>query len=94
MVSGTVSETDAEVTGATTVTIVEALHAPDIYEMVLVPRDMPVTIPLLMPIVATVVVLLVHVPAPTGSVRSIVPPMHTKVGPEMAVVVTVTIYVA
>jgi hypothetical protein len=50
-----------------------------------VPADMPVTIPVEKPIVATPVLLLVQPPPPTPSLRVISDPAHTVAGPLMAV---------
>ena len=49
--------------------------------MVVVPGTKPVTIPLLDPIFAIVVELLVHTPPVTASLRVIVLPTHTEAGP-------------
>ena len=50
--------------------------------MIVVPEITPVTIPLDVPIVATKVLLLLHVPTPP-SVRVIVDPGQTDKGPDM-----------
>ena len=47
------------------------------------PAATPVTMPLVDPIVARVVLPLSHVPPPMASVNVIVEPMHTDVGPAM-----------
>ena len=60
-----------------------------------VPFDTPVTEPVLLT-VATAVLLLLHVPPPTASVRDIVEPVHTTDGPLMlpAVAVRLTVIAA
>jgi len=52
--------------------------------MVVVPADMPVTVPVKDPIVATEVALLIQVPEPVmGSDSVMFPPIHTPEGPVM-----------
>ena len=55
----------------------------NIYDIVAVPADIPVTIPLVKPITAAVVLLLVHVPPP-ASVNAVVRPTHTLFVPVIA----------
>ena len=64
--------------------------------MVVVPVAIPVTTPVPEPMVAMPAALLVQSPPPSASVRGIVPPTHTVVGPVMAggMGFTVTGYVA
>jgi len=49
--------------------------------MVVVPADMPVTTPVVLPTVATGMVLLLQVPPLTPSVSDAVPPEHTVLAP-------------
>jgi hypothetical protein len=58
-----------------------------------VPADMPLTIPVLNPIVATPVLLLVHVPPPTPSLKDRALPIHTVATPPITVgdALTVTV---
>jgi hypothetical protein len=56
-----------------------------------VPADTPETIPVDEPIVATVVLLLLHVPLPIPSVRVVVWPTQTRVVPKIAVGSGVTV---
>jgi len=59
-----------------------------------VPAEMPVRIPEVEPIVATAVLLLVHVPAPVASVRVALLPTHIVVEPDTAATaLTVTVVV-
>ena len=51
--------------------------------MLTVPADTPVTMPDVMPTVATVVLELLHVPPVTESVSVIVDPAHTVPGPDI-----------
>ena len=71
---------------AITVTVFEAIALPQlavtVYMMVSMPPPVPVTMPVV-PTVAMEVLLLLHVPPGTGSVRVIVAPSHTLPGPEM-----------
>ena len=55
-----------------------------VYVIVEVPVDTPVAIPLAEPIVATAVLLLVHVPPPDASVKVVVVPGHACNVPEIA----------
>lgn len=65
-----------------TVTVTEAIQPITVvYCMVVTPFEMPVTIPDVAPIVATVVLLLVHVPPGVASVNAVVNPWHTVVTP-------------
>ena len=65
-----------------TVTVVVVVQKPAIvYVMTVVPKVPPVTTPVAEPIVATPVLLLTHVPPLTASVRVMVAPTHTAVGP-------------
>lgn len=52
--------------------------------MVAVPADMPVTTPVVAPIVATPGLLLLHVEVPEASVRVEVEPTHNVVVPDIA----------
>ena len=51
--------------------------------MVVVPATYPVTNPVILPTPATVVLLLLHVPAGVASLRLIVAPAHTALLPVM-----------
>ena len=64
--------------------------------MVAVPGPAPKTVPPPVPIVATPVLLLVHVPPPVASVNDVVAPWHIVNVPSIGVVdaLTVTIAVA
>ena len=53
--------------------------------MMLVPSATPFTTPVVEPMVAVAVVVLIHVPPATASLRVIVAPTHTALGPVMAV---------
>ena len=79
---------------AFTLTVLTALQDPIIYEMVVVPTLAPVNVPSV-PIVATVVNELLHVPPPIPSVNCVIPPVQTVVMPLIAdgVVFTVTVAV-
>lgn len=61
--------------------------------MMLVPSATPLTIPEVLPMVAMVVVVLIQVPPATASLRVIVAPTHTALGPVMAagIVYTATV---
>jgi len=52
--------------------------------MAVVPASTPVIIPLLVPMVATVVLLLVHEPPDVALLSVVVRPTHTLVVPEIA----------
>ena len=67
--------------GLTLITVVVQQPVGNLYVIVAVPRDTPVTIPLLIPTVATDVLLLVHVPPAVGSLIDMVAPTQTAVGP-------------
>ena len=68
---------------ALTVTITVAWQPPlKLYEIVAVPGDTPFTIPVV-PIVATDILLLLHVPPAVASVSVMVWPAQTTVGPAM-----------
>jgi hypothetical protein len=63
--------------------------------MVDVPAVMPVTSPVVLPIVATAGVALLHVPPPMASLSVLVAPTHIPVMPVMgAVALTVMVLVA
>jgi len=69
----------------TTVTTADAVQpGATWYIMVVDPGVVPDNTPLPRPMVATVVLLLVHVPPAGESVRDIVPPAQTVVGPTIA----------
>jgi len=61
--------------------------------MMLVPRATPLTTPVVLPMVAMAVVVLIHVPPATASPSVIVAPTHTADGPVMAagIVYTATV---
>ena len=52
--------------------------------MVAVPAVMPVTTPEAEPILATLVLLLTHVPPEDASLSVVVPPTHTELAPVIA----------
>jgi hypothetical protein len=68
--------------GGTTFTVVVAMHV-----IIEVPNDTPYTTPLLEPTVATLVLLLVHVPPDVESVNVMDDPKHKAFGPHMALTV-------
>ena len=75
------------VIGATGLTVIVAVtaHPPgEVYLITEVPAVNPLTTPVDSPIVATVVLPLVHVPPPVASLRVMVLPWQTDVGPEIA----------
>ena len=79
-----------------TVTIALVLHPVDkAYTIVAVPAEAPVIIPVPEPAPATVVLLLLHVPPPLRSLRSVVAPAQTLSVPSIPVGVgsTVTVMV-
>ena len=51
--------------------------------MLVTPTDPPVTIPVLLPMVATAVGVLLHVPLPGVSLSVVVKPAHTVIEPVM-----------
>jgi hypothetical protein len=67
-------------TAATAIQPVE----PSVYVMITVPEDIPVTIPLLPPTVASSGLPLLHIPPGMMSLSVIVCPTHTFVGPVIA----------
>jgi hypothetical protein len=69
---------------ALTVTITVPKHpVPDVYVIVVVPADSPYTKPVPEPTVATVVLLLDHIPPPVAALLSVVlAPTHTDNEPE------------
>jgi len=74
-----------------TVTTIVALHVPKVYVITAIPAFIPFTIPVTEPTVATLVLLLVHVP-PTIPFTSVdVEPMHRFVEPEIDVGVGTTV---
>ena len=60
--------------------------------MVAVPPDTPLTTPVNAPTVATEVLLLLHAPQPVASLRVIVEPVHTTVGPVIAATGSLILY--
>jgi hypothetical protein len=80
-------------TGAavTVTTIVEVQPALNAYVIVVVPAAMPVTIPVVEPIVPTPGVLLTHVPPEVLFDNRIVEPIHTLVGPTMGAAADTTV---
>lgn len=61
--------------------------------MVAVPGEIPVTMPVVKPTVAIVVLLLVHVPPPGASDNAVVNPVHTVLMPAMGDGVGLTVTV-
>jgi hypothetical protein len=76
---------------AFTVTICELLHPPKKYDMIVVPNDIPVTIPVDDPTVATVALDDAHVPPPILLVSVMVDGMHTVVGPDIVPIEALTV---
>lgn len=79
-----------------TVMVVNAVHPPGVvYVMFVVPDTTPFTTPFDMPMVATPVLLLCHVPPVAASVSVVVALAHTAVAPEIgSMVFTVMVDVA
>ena len=63
-------------TGLTVIVVVAVQPADSVYVMVLVPVVIPVAKPVPVIIVATAVLLLLHVPPDVGSVKGVVNPTH------------------
>lgn len=80
---------------APTVTIRVAEQPPDAYDTVVVPGETPVTTPLALPTVATIVVLLLQTPPEGEPDKVVVPPIQTRGIPVIVAlpVVTVTVFV-
>ncbi len=81
---------------ALTVIFVVALHPdPMVYMIIAVPAPTPVAIPVAEPIVATEVLLLLHVPPPdAGSENVVFEPAQIVVAPDMADTSVLTVTVA
>ena len=62
--------------------------------MMVVPVETPDTMPVVLPTVATDILLLAHTPPPTASPNALVPPRHTLGVPVMAVGAALTATVA
>lgn len=66
-----------------TVTVVVVAHPPTVYVMVAVPNAMPLSNPLVEPIVATAVLLLAHIPPGIAFVSVVLSPAHIRSTPEI-----------
>jgi len=79
---------------APTGTVLVAVAVPQllvmVYEITADPAEIPVTIPLLVPIVATAGFALVHAPPPTKSAIGTLAPIHTDDGPVIGLMIVVT----
>ena len=87
-VEGPVIDVDNEVTE---MTFVARQPLPSLYVMVVVPSAIPVTTPDVKPIVATALLLLLHVPPDVESERVIVDPTQTVEGPEIGFALAVMV---
>lgn len=83
-------------TGFTVILLVTVQPPPKVKMMVAPPADTPVTTPVVLPTLAMPGVVLSHVLVPAASVRVMLLPTHTWVGPAMAggIGLTVTVFVA
>lgn len=74
----------AEGSGLTVSTLVAIQPVPEVKVIIVVPRATPDTSPVPASIVATLVVVLAHVPPPLASLRFVMLPIHTPAEPEIA----------
>jgi hypothetical protein len=59
--------------------------------MVVVPDETPLTTPVVDPMVATEVLLLIHIPHAVASLSVVVAPVHTEEAPEMGATASVIV---
>lgn len=70
--------------GLTVIAVVVKQPVPNVYVIVAVPANIPLTMPVPDPTLATAVLLLAHVPPPTELLNVLVVPSHTFITPVMA----------